>query len=145
MMIRLALLTVTLLMSSTAFGGCNAPIAMADVAENYGGALVVDVLANDRDPDGDELSVMVTGTCPGATIEVRGSLIYVETTSHQPLGCTFGYRVTDVNGLVANSQIQLNAVTLGPIFNDGFEVGSTSRWSLTCISGCLPEPESWRH
>lgn len=46
---------VSLLPAAVAGAGCNAPAAVADSADNYGASLVVDVLANDRDADGDAL------------------------------------------------------------------------------------------
>jgi len=127
------------------WAGCSTPVAVADTADNYGATLVVDVLANDLDADGESLSVSLLGSCPGATIEVRGGMLQIETLNHQPSSCTFNYRVTDESGLTADAQVQLVAQNLGPLFADGFEPGSTAAWSLTCTAAaCSPEPEQWR-
>lgn len=123
--------------------GCNMPVAVADTADNYGGTVVVDVLANDSDADGDALAVDITGdTCTDATISVSGSLLRVEPFEHRPVTCSIGYRVTDATGRTSTAQVQLVAATLGPLFADGFEPGSTAAWSLTCTTACSPEPES---
>lgn len=129
------------LTATAASAGCSAPVAVADGADNYGAALVVDVLANDRDADGDALSVAVTGTtCAGAAIEVRGGLIAIEPWDHRPRACTIDYRVSDATGRSATAVLSLAAVTLPAIFADGFEAGSTGRWSETCSSGCVAAP-----
>jgi hypothetical protein len=107
----------------------------------HGATLVVDVLANDHDADGDALTLEVTGNgCTGATIAVSGGLLRIEPGGH-PSTCAIAYRITDATGRSASSQVHLVSVVLGPIFADGFERGSTSAWGLTCTTACSPEPE----
>ena len=130
-------------MAPDIWAGCQGPVAVDDTAENYGSTLVVDVLANDTDADGEALAVSVLGTCAGADITVRGGMLQIEPANHQPSSCTFNYRITDESGLSADAQVQVNAQILGPLFADGFEPGSTAAWSLTCIAACSPEPESF--
>jgi hypothetical protein len=57
--LRRYLLVVIISLSPTwaAFAGCNDPVAVADNLDNYRATLVVEVLANDRDADGDALAV----------------------------------------------------------------------------------------
>ena len=127
--------TVLFLLSTTAQAGCNGPVATVDLVDNYGVPLMVDMLANDRDADGDALTVEVTGsTCIGHVVAVRGALL--EISSSGPQSCTISYRITDATGKTATSQVQLNAVSLGPLFADGFELGSTVAWSETCPGSC---------
>ena len=70
-----------------------APFATNDSAENFGFPLVVDVLANDGDADGEALAVTVGGTGPSCatclgTITVIQGLIRFEPSSTRPAACT---------------------------------------------------------
>jgi hypothetical protein len=133
----LFVLVLSILPAAVVHAGCTAPVAVADSADNYGATLVVDVLVNDRDADGDALQVDVTGgTCTGDTIVVSGGLLRIEPANHLPRACVINYRITDTTGRSASSQVQLLPVFLGPIFEDGFESGSTTAWSLTCTTSC---------
>ena len=53
---------------------CNTtPVALADQAGYIGGPVVVDVLANDSEPDGEALTVgSLSTTCPGTVSEDLG-------------------------------------------------------------------------
>jgi hypothetical protein len=127
---------VSLAPAWAALAGCNDPVAVADTMDNYGATLVVDVLANDRDADGDALDVAVTSNgCIGTTVQVSGGLLRIEPANQAPSTCSIGYRITDTTGRTATSQVNLVAVFL-PIFEDGFETGSPGRWSLVCTSSC---------
>ena len=127
--------TVLFLLSTPAHAGCNSPVAAVDTVDDYGVPLLVDVLANDRDADGDALTVEVTGTtCAGHVVTLRGNLLEID--SQGPQSCTISYRITDTTGKTATSQVQLTAVALGPLFADGFELGSTVAWSETCPGSC---------
>jgi len=133
----LFVLILSLLPVATVRAGCTAPVAVADSVDNYGGTLVVDVLVNDRDADGDALVVEVTGnTCTGDSIEVLGGILRIEPAGHVPRACAINYRITDTTGRSASAQVQLVPVNLGTIFSDGFELGSTTAWSLTCTTSC---------
>ena len=131
----IALGILLILLPVAAQAGCNNPVAAVDTVDDYGAPLLVDVLANDRDADGDALTVEVTGsTCTGHAVTVRGTLVEID--SNGPQSCTISYRITDVTGKTATSQVQLSAVALGPLFADGFELGSTIAWSETCPGSC---------
>jgi len=54
--------------TTAAHAQCNStPIASGDNAEAASAAILIDVLANDTEPDGEALSVTVTGsTCSGS-------------------------------------------------------------------------------
>jgi hypothetical protein len=126
----------SLLPAWASHAGCSNPEAVADTVDNYGAALVVDVLANDRDADGDALTVTITSNgCAGAAVQVSGSLLRIEPANQAPSTCSIGYRITDATGRTATSHVNLEAVFL-PIFADGFETGSPVRWSLVCTSAC---------
>ena len=111
------------------------PFANDDTAENFGFPLVVDVLANDGDADGEALVVTVGGsgptcaTCLG-TITVIQGLIRFEPASTRPAACSICYTVTDENGESAAARVTISAGALA-LFADGFESRDTSEWSET--------------
>ena len=136
MLRRYLLVGLVSLFPAWAYAGCTNPVAAADTVDNYGSTLVVDVLANDSDADGDALAVTVTNNgCSGATVALSGSLLRVEPNGFPSATCSIHYRITDVTGRTANSQVNLVPVQLG-IFADGFETASTARWSQTCPGSC---------
>ena len=111
------------------------PFANNDTAENFGFPLVVDVLANDGDADGEALVVTAGGsgsscaTCQG-TVSVIQGLIRFEPASTRPAACTICYSITDENGESAAASVTITAGALA-IFADGFETRDTSKWSET--------------
>ena len=112
------------------------PFAINDSAENFGFPLVVDVLANDGDADGEAFVVTAGGSgsscttsCQG-TITVIQGLIRFEPTSTRPAACTICYSITADNGESAAARVTISAGSLA-IFADGFESRDTSEWSET--------------
>lgn len=126
-------LILALLMTSRAEAAT--PFANNDSAESFGFPLVVDVLANDGDADGEALVVTVGGsgpscaTCQG-TITVIQGLIRFEPSSTRPAACTICYSITDENGESAAASVTITAGALA-LFADGFESRDTSEWSET--------------
>ncbi len=107
---------------------CNsAPVAIDDQASHEGGLVLIDVLANDVEPDGEAMTV-ITGatTCAGAVGEDLGLV------SLQPVGpgeredCMIDYQVLDEQGNSASATVYVSPSAL--IFQDGFESGDTSAW-----------------
>ncbi|MET1413587.1 Ig-like domain-containing protein [Roseibium sp. HPY-6] len=97
----------TFIESSPAFGGPgtpanSAPVANPDTAETTTDkAVVIDVLANDSDPDGDPLTIEITGQPAGGTAEVEnGKIVYTPDTGSAG-SQTVRYTVSDGNGAVS--------------------------------------------
>lgn len=115
--------------------GCNAdPVAVDDDASAYSDPIVVDVLANDDDPDGEALTVTVTGgTCQGTTTVEQGLVSFAP---NPPLtaDCTITYEARDESGNVATATLRVGRLQTA-IFADGFEAGNASAWS-ECAPSC---------
>ena len=114
-----------------ALAQCNSnPIAVDDMAIYDGGSvLVVDVLANDVEPDGEALAVdMLSTTCPGTLSEDFGLVTWTGTNITSD--CTISYRITDED---QNTDVGIVQVSIPAdatiIFIDGFEAGDVSGWS----------------
>lgn len=108
------------------------PIAAPDVAEHFGLRVVVDVLANDIEPDGEALTVHLdlgNTDCEGQVSEDFG-VIRLAPTSGGPETCTISYWITDE----LDNASQAVDVTVIPshqvIFVDGFESGDTMNWEV---------------
>ncbi len=87
-------------------GGNNSPVALADMASiaEEGGPISGNVLANDSDPDGDSLSVLVPGVYTGAygvlTLQANGAYTYalnsdVELSAGTQIQDVFTYQASD--------------------------------------------------
>jgi hypothetical protein len=121
----------TLFVVHEAHAACQTPVAVADSAETFGQPVVVDVLANDYDLDGDELNLTVLSghSCTGDSVTTEGSLIRVVHANQAPRDCLISYRITDTDGHSSTSQLHLVPNFL-PLFSDGFETGNISRWAV---------------
>ena len=108
---------------------CNSdPVAVADEA-TYSGSptVIIDVLANDSEPDGEALTVgRLTTTCAGSLAEDFG--LVTLTVSGTFSECTISYQITDESGNSATGTVTVQDGT--SIFLDGFESGDLSRWSI---------------
>jgi|GEM_PF-3998030 len=121
-------LLLLLALCPPASGQCNAaPVAAADTVVYIGGpVLVVDVLANDVEPDGEALAIdNLSTTCTGTLSEDLG-LVTLAVSSF-PAECTIDYRITDESGGSDTATVIVLDGT--EVFADGFETGDTSRWS----------------
>jgi hypothetical protein len=90
----------------------NPPVAVDDSAATVQGTpVVISVLANDYDPDGDPLSVVAVGSASNGTVENLGHA--VRYTSHPDFvgGDGFSYSVSDGRGGVATAWV---TVTVTP-------------------------------
>jgi hypothetical protein len=116
--------------------GCNtAPTANDDEADHTGHPVVVDVLANDTDADGEALNVGVTGwSCPGTVSQSLG-LVTLTPIPPEPTNCTITYRASDERGASDTAVIELHELFLPEIFADGFESGDAAAWS-SCEPAC---------
>jgi chitodextrinase len=92
----------------------RAPVAAADSATTAGGAaVVIDVTANDRDPDGDRLTVSIVGTPEKGTLKVGADQRVTYTPAAGFSGTdSFTYRVSDPAGLT--SAVTTVTITVTP-------------------------------
>ena len=114
---------------------CNsAPTALDDIATTRDDrALILDVLANDSDPDGNPLAVQIlTHDCPGTvTADSTETVTFIPVPVPGTTTCSIDYRITDGEGGNANASVTVTVERFEPfIFGDGFEAGDTSAWSL---------------
>jgi VCBS repeat-containing protein/probable HAF family extracellular repeat protein len=101
----------------------QAPIAVDDdVNSNEDQQIVINVLSNDADPDGDALTVIavdLTGTRGSLVINANSTITY--TPAADDVGVdTFGYTISDPSGRTTSAQV---AVTLT---SDGMTAGNDS-------------------
>ncbi|MEM9793482.1 MAG: Ig-like domain-containing protein, partial [Pseudomonadota bacterium] len=87
----------------------SAPVATADTAATVqDDAVLIDVLANDSDSDGDALSIVQVGSASGGTIEiVDGKLRYVADGDFEGED-TFTYTISDGNGGTDSSEVTVD-------------------------------------
>lgn len=100
----------------------NAPIANDDsVTTTEQTEVVIDVLGNDSDPDGDELTVTSIDSGPAngtAVINADGSISYTPNAGF--IGTdTFTYTITDANGDTASATVTINVTMLPDFDMDG--------------------------
>ena len=140
--IRVVALTAVVALATIAtapvLAQCNvSPVAQDDTAKTYSESLVIDVLANDTDADGDLLEVIVvTETCPGAVTVDDFELVHFTPSTPLTSDCTITYDARDSNGAKNRATVTVSAVSLPPgIFDDDFETGDASRWT-SCVPSC---------
>jgi hypothetical protein len=104
------------------------PIAVADrvAGVSIGVPIIIDVIANDSDPDGDSLTVTAVSNGAHGTVTNNGDGT-VTYTANASAVCTdqFSYTVSDADGA---HDVGIVTVEIGLPFADGFEPGSTARW-----------------
>jgi len=126
--IGLSFIVVTLALPPSAFAA--APIAVDDVAEHFGRPIVVDVLANDAEPDGEALTVVLgTKTCTGILTTDFG-VVRLVPTGGGPEQCTITYSLLDETGSASGAATIRVIPSALVIFADGFESGDVSNWEL---------------
>ncbi len=114
---------------------CNtAPDAVDDASSTVDNqTLLIDVLANDSDPDGDRLIVLFqSSTCPGqVTVGDFGIVTYEPVSVPDPVPCEIRYQADDGTAL-SEAVVTVEVIPFQPeIFADGFESGDTSAWDET--------------
>jgi hypothetical protein len=113
---------------------CNtAPAAADDAARAYSESIVIGVLANDVDSEGQTLTVAITSeNCPGP-VSVDFDLVTYTPSAPPILGCQIHYTVTDDEGLSDSAAVTVSIIA--EIFVDGFESGDGAAWS-SCDPSC---------
>ena len=127
-------IAAALLVPAAIDAACNtAPTAVDDTAYAYDQSIVIDVLANDVDAEGQALGVAVTSeTCPGP-VSVAFDLVSYTPSTPLAQDCQIHYRVTDDEGMSATAKVTVSMIT--EIFTDGFETGDAAAWSA-CSPSC---------
>ena len=120
--------------ASTVLAVCNtAPTSNPDshTAPVANVPIVIDVLANDTDPNGQALTLVVVGdNCQGTATADHDLLRFDPQGKHLPSDCLISYQVRDESGAVsALRTIQITAAGI-LIFEDGFETGDMGAWSF---------------
>lgn len=94
----------------------DAPVAQADAAETGSGVpVVIDVLANDSDPNGDELSLVgVSGASGGTTGIVDGRVRYVPNEGFSGTD-SFTYTVRDAGGAEVTGDVTVTVSNQPPV------------------------------
>jgi hypothetical protein len=106
----------------------RAPVAVADFVAGVppGSPTVIDVLANDTDPDGDTLTVTAVSDGEHGTVTNNGDGTVTYTAeSDAPCSDQFSYTVSDGQG---GQDVGIVTVVMGLPFFDDFESGSPARW-----------------
>ena len=100
--------------------GTAPPVATADAASTpTGTAAVIDVLANDFDPDGDTLAIksVASPTAKGGTAVISGGRVSYTPPSNLARGSTdtFSYTVVDGKGATAAAMVTVTIVNKAPV------------------------------
>jgi Ca2+-binding RTX toxin-like protein len=101
----------------------DAPVAVDDAATTpFNTAVVIDVVGNDTDVDGDTLSVLGTPTSADGTVAVNpdGTITFTPTAGFTGVA-VIDYTVTDPEGLTDTAQV---LVTVGAPVRDGIVTGT---------------------
>jgi Bacterial Ig domain len=104
----------------------NPPVAQDDEVQHFGGPVLIAVLSNDFEPDGETLTVAVlSSTCNGTITEDQG-LLLLTPDSGLPQDCTLVYGIFDEQGESASATVTVMSEGL---FADDFSTGSVAAWS----------------
>ncbi len=122
------LVLTALATSGPGFAQCNnSPIAKDDVINHTADPIIIHVLANDEDLDGDALTVTVTGEdCSGEVTTNFGTVLLTPNIVSSE-SCTIDYDIVDGRGGMDSGVVTVR--TTGLLFKDGFETGDITRWS----------------
>lgn len=103
--------TVSVTVSAPVFSANRPPVALADTAKIYTGTtVVIPVLANDKDPDGNKLSIIaVGGSLKNSTITHNGSSIIYQAGIRTGTD-SFSYTISDGVGGKASTTVTVSLV-----------------------------------
>ncbi len=121
------LVALALFAPSVGYAQCNsAPSATNDEIFHTGDPLIIHVLANDSDLDGDDLAVTVTDEdCSGDVTESFGTVMLTPDIDSSE-SCVITYKIDD--GREGTDTAVVNIHSTGLLFKDSFETGDTTRW-----------------
>ena len=93
----------------------DAPIAKPDTAETVSGVAVeIDVLANDSDPNGDELTLITVSTASGGTTSIDGDRVRYLPDEDFTGTDSFTYTVRDAGGSEATGEVTITVIEQQP-------------------------------
>jgi PKD repeat protein len=104
-------------------GGANRrPVAVNDAAQlAAGGTIVIPVLANDSDPDGNPLQVLRADPGAYGTVSTNGTTVTYVHDGSNGLTDSFSYKIGDGLGATAIATVQVRACTATEVSCDGFD------------------------
>jgi len=89
----------------------NPPVAGDDGATVFeNGTVLIDVLLNDQDPDGDPLAIMEVGPASNGTTSIEGNSIRYITKRNSRANDSFTYSVSDGKGGTAQALVKVSVV-----------------------------------
>jgi len=133
-----ALLALAVALPAARLGAaCNtAPVAVNDTATTIDEPVLIDVLANDTDAEGEALSVSLgLKNCAGTASVDDDGLVTFKPSGTINATCFISYTVSDESGGSASATITITG-DASVIFRDTFETGDKSRWAATCPPSC---------
>ena len=98
------------------------PVARADrVSVPEGGTVIVDVLANNDDPDGDPLSLVSVGSVGHGRARLLGDRVEYSAPSDYVGRVSVPYTITDPKGATAHSTVAISVLLVNapPVFTPG--------------------------
>jgi serine/threonine protein phosphatase PrpC len=95
----------------------QAPKAVDDVASTHSAAVIVPVLANDSDPDGDRLTVTAVGAATSGTavLNADGTVTYTPNSGTTATSDQFTYTVSDGHGGSSTATVTINIGNQAPV------------------------------
>ncbi len=116
----------------------NPPEAVDDSAQTVEDTpVIISVIANDSDLDGDALTVSEIGIPLHGTAVINGggtTVTYTPSAGYSGPD-RFNYTVSDGNGGTASAMVSITVLSSDLIFTDGFEGGNLSGWSKSVTDG----------
>lgn len=112
-----------------------APVAVNDSFHEplNGGAITVDVLANDSDPDSDGLTIAGVGDATNGTVEISGTMVAFTPDASFNGNASFSYTVSDGHGGSASATVTLtNAVPVA--VNDTADTLGNAATTVTVLA-----------
>jgi serine/threonine protein phosphatase PrpC len=97
--------------------GNRPPVAAGDSASTHSAAVVIPVLANDSDPDGDRLTVTAVGTASSGTavINADGTVTYTPNAGASAATDSFTYTVSDGHGATSTATVTVQLTDRAPV------------------------------
>jgi hypothetical protein len=83
----------------------HAPVAVNDTAKARSTAILIPVLANDSDPDGDALSIVAVTQPTAGSVTIQGSQLRFVPPKKWPGALTFNYTISDGHGKQATASV----------------------------------------
>lgn len=100
------------------------PVAVNDVGVSTGNSVVIQVTANDYDPDGDALLVAIQNapSFGSAVVQMGGSILYTPNAAYAGSD-SFTYTISDGRGGTASGTVRIRGTEPGPLVQAGIYNG----------------------